>query len=151
MVLATMKIPQLQFLNEVFDVPGMQVVQVLPCRLPVVCNDRCPPQLQLLNMVVYTTVVAQRLAPMVRTVRRTKSFPLAGHDDRCPCFSGLGASPSRSHPCRGAETVSHGLADHGDSAVARGQGEELMEVAFLALHRGAGPGRSCPQGHGPQN
>ena len=32
--------------------------------------------------------------------------------------------PSRSHPCRGAETASHGLADHAwrDSAVARGQG-----------------------------
>ena len=28
----------------------------------------------------------------------------------------------RSHPCRGAETVSHGLADHGDSEIARGQG-----------------------------
>ena len=30
--------------------------------------------------------------------------------------------PGHPHPCRGAETVSHGLADHGDSAVARGQG-----------------------------
>ena len=31
--------------------------------------------------------------------------------------------PSRSHPCRGAETVSHGLADHGDSAVLLRQGD----------------------------
>ena len=31
---ATMVIPLLQFLNEVIDVPGMQVVQVLPSRCP---------------------------------------------------------------------------------------------------------------------
>ena len=35
MVLSTVEIPQLQFLNEVIDVPGMQIVQVLPSRLPV--------------------------------------------------------------------------------------------------------------------
>ena len=54
MVLTTMVIPQLQFLDKVIDVPGMQVVQVLPSCLPVVCNDRCPPQLQYINKVVYT-------------------------------------------------------------------------------------------------
>ena len=43
MVQLTVEIPQLQFLNEVIDVPGMQVVQGLPSRLPVVSNDRCPP------------------------------------------------------------------------------------------------------------
>ena len=57
----TEEIPQVQFLTEVIDVPGMQVVQVL-CRLPVVCNDRCPPQ-QFINKVVYTPVVAQSLIP----------------------------------------------------------------------------------------
>ena len=41
------------------DVPGMQVVQVLPGRFTVVCRDRFPPQLQFINKVVYTDVVAQ--------------------------------------------------------------------------------------------
>ena len=68
MVLSTMKVPQLQFLNEVIDVSGTQVVQVLPSRLPVVCNDRCPsyvPQLQFTNIFVYTPVVARSFIPMV--------------------------------------------------------------------------------------
>ena len=62
MVFATMQIPQLQFLNEVIHVPGVQVVQVLPSRLPVVCNDRCPPQLQFINKVVHTPVEVPRLS-----------------------------------------------------------------------------------------
>ena len=41
-VVLTVEIPQLQFLDKVFDVPGMQVVQVLPCRSSVMCNDRFP-------------------------------------------------------------------------------------------------------------
>ena len=48
------------------DVSGMQVVQVLPSRLPVVCNDRCPAyvlQLQLINKVVCTPVVRRVLSP----------------------------------------------------------------------------------------
>ena len=39
----TKVLPLLQFLYEVVDVPGMQVVQVIPSRCPL-CNDRCPPQ-----------------------------------------------------------------------------------------------------------
>ena len=74
-VLATKKIPLLQLLNEVIDVPCVQVVQVLPCRLPVVCNDRCLSQLQFINKVVHTPVVAQSLIPMVQTVRQTIEIP----------------------------------------------------------------------------
>ena len=79
MVLATMKFPQLQFLNEVIDVPGMQAVRVLPSRSPVVCNDRFPayvPQLQLTNEVVYTPVVAQSL---IHTAWQTIRFFVAEH------------------------------------------------------------------------
>ena len=109
--------------------------------LPVVCNDSCPPQLQFINMVVYTPVVVPRLShgpdrpprpPSPRSCRacggrcpylqvagsksstslswRRGLLPwcglfvgprvsqVAGHGDRCPCYAGLAASPSRSHP-----------------------------------------------------
>ena len=57
-------------------------------------------------MVFQTTDVPQLLVDMV-------SMSLLC----CPC-----KFPVRSHPCRGAEAVSHGLAEHGNSPIARGQG-----------------------------
>ena len=81
MVLATMKIPQLRLLNEVIDVPGMQVAQVLPSRWPVKCNDRCLPQLQFINKVVHTPVEAQCLIPMALHCCRPLGFP-------CCCIHG---------------------------------------------------------------
>ena len=41
------------------------------CRYVIVCNDRCPPQLQFINKFVIFLFVAQRLIPMVHTARRT--------------------------------------------------------------------------------
>ena len=61
-VLLTAEIPQLHFLDKVIDVPVC-----MSCRffqlLPVVCNDRCPPQLQFVYKVVIIPFVAQRLFP----------------------------------------------------------------------------------------
>ena len=111
-VLLTVEIPQLQFLNDVIDIPGMQcrffqvvfrcVQRQVPSAVAVhlhgrlhphrgaeafqtVCRTRVIPQL--LDTVVdapviqveqfpaiYIPVVAQRLAPMVRTVRLTVRF-----------------------------------------------------------------------------
>ena len=92
MVLPTMVIPQLQFFAKVIDDPVVRVVQVLPSRSPVVCNDRCPgyvPQLQLSNKAVYTPVVAQSLIPMVFLFNRPSRFPCCRtHGGRCPCCVG---------------------------------------------------------------
>ena len=60
---------------EVVDVPGMrsyrspQVVHT-----PVVCNDRCPPQLQFINKVVIFPFVAQRHIQMVKLFNRPLRF-----------------------------------------------------------------------------
>ena len=56
MVLLTMVIPQLQILDKVIDVPGMEVVQVLPSRFAR-CVQR---QVQFINKVVYTPVEMPR-------------------------------------------------------------------------------------------
>ena len=96
MVLATMKIPQLQFLIEVIDVSGMQVVQVLPSRLTVVCNDRCPayvPQLQLINMVVYTFVVDGPPEPHSSTREQVEA--LEAYDASKPSSGSLRRSKKR--------------------------------------------------------
>ena len=93
MVLPTMKILQLQFLNEVIDVFGVQVVQVLPSRLPVVCNDRCPayvPQLQLINKFMFVPVVAQSCIPTVWQTIEILLFPYTG--GRCSCCVGRASS-----------------------------------------------------------
>ena len=51
----TMVLPQLQFLYEVTEVPGMQVVQVCRC-----VQRQVPPQLQFINKVVVFLFVAQQ-------------------------------------------------------------------------------------------
>ena len=130
-----------------FDVPGMQVVQVLPCRFPVVCNDSFPayvPLLQLINKVVYTPVVAQSLIP-IAFLFETIEIPFCRtQGGRRPCCIGRAISTvavcgetvvlpqpqlvekivairRRLFPCRDSEVDSHGpacLADHRDFAVA---------------------------------
>ena len=89
--LALVAIPQLQFLDKVIDDPVVRVVQVLPSRSPVVCNDRCPgyvPQWQLNNKAVYTPVVAQSLISMAVLFSRPSRFPCCRtHGGRCPWSS----------------------------------------------------------------
>ena len=82
---------------------------VAPCR-----KLRIFLQFLLIFQVVDFPVVVQRPTPMVLTVQADhRNSPVAlGQGGRCPCYAGLAASPCRSHPCRGAETVSHGLSDH---------------------------------------
>ena len=42
--------------------------------------------------------------------------------DRCPCFAVRAGFTGRLHLCRDVEADPHGLVDHGDSALASGQG-----------------------------
>ena len=76
-VLLTVEIPQLQFSNEVIDVPVVHVVQVLPSRSPVVCNDRCPgyvPQLQLIYTPRSCSLCWVVDVPIVRSCRSFTSL-----------------------------------------------------------------------------
>ena len=93
-VCRTKVIPQL--LDTVVDAPVIQVVQF---------------------PVIYIPVVAQRLAPMVRTVRLTMRFHSCWTGDRCP--SGAGRA---GHSCRDVEADPHGLVDPGDSPAALRRG-----------------------------
>ena len=118
---------------------------VVVIHMPVVCNDRCPgyvPQLQFINKVVYTPVVAQSLIPMASHTIEILLLPYTC--GRCPCCVGRASSTvavseetvalrqlqlfrtsigCRHHPGRGAEAVSHGLADRGNSPVSLRQGD----------------------------
>ena len=144
-VLSIMVFPQLQFLDKVIDDPVVRVVQVLPSRSPVVCNDRCPgyvPQLQLINKAVYIPVVAQSLIPKTFLFSRPSRFPCCRtHGGRCPCCVGRASSTVAvgeetvalptvavvenfvNFASRGAEAVSRGLADHRNSTVSLRQGD----------------------------
>ena len=134
----------------------------------VVRNDRCPgyvPQSQLINKVVCTPVVAQSLIPMAYLFSRPWRFPCCRtHGGRCPCCVGRASSAlplvrrqSRSHSCscreprrmastpgRGAEAVSHGLADHRNSPVPLRQGDRRPCCAGRASSTCRGGGDSRP-------
>ena len=75
--------------------------------LPVVCNDRCPPQLQFINMVVYTPVVVPRLSHGPDCSSDHRVFAVAVHVVVDVPVYRLQV-PSHPHPCRGAEACSHG-------------------------------------------
>ena len=72
--------------------------------LPV--NDRCPPQLRFINMVVITPFVAPEAYPHDQAVQRTIEIPVA-------VFKVVDVPVALvvlvvSHPCRCAEAASHG-------------------------------------------
>ena len=170
----TMVIPRLQFLNEVIDVPGMQVVQVLPLCATTGALHSCSSSTRSLSSLSWR----RGISPLSCCSADHRDSIVAVHGGLCPCLQVVhfplswcrGRSPwscclqtivsprcawtrwsmpllcrsccfpSRSHPCRGAETVSHGLADHGDSAVARGQGVrrpclQVVSVPQVLSHR----------------
>ena len=71
----TIVILQLQFMNKVIDVPGMQVAKVLPVVAPV-CNDRCPSQLQYIHKIVIFPFRGAEAYPHVPAVQPTIEIPL---------------------------------------------------------------------------
>ena len=120
-VLRTIEIPWL--LDTVIDVPVAQVLQV-----------------------VVFPVVVQRPVPTVQTVRRTKEISQFSFDKVIDVPAGRASSTGavveetvvlpRLHSLRDSLCAAHRL------------GDELRLFFLRALHTGARPGGSCPQGHG---